>query len=52
MRDESQKAWERFLNPDTLRSNLMVASIYIATYELLDQTVLERVHDCFFLRPR
>jgi hypothetical protein len=49
MRDESQKAWERFLNPDTLRSNLMVASIYIATYELLDQTVLGWVHDCFFL---
>ena len=49
MRDESQTAWERFLNSDTLRSNLMVAAIYIATYELLDQTILERVQNCFFL---
>ncbi len=37
-----QQSWEGFLNPDVLRSNLITASIYIAAFELLKSTIVNR----------
>ena len=43
-------AWERFLNPDVLRPNLVIASLYIAAFEVLKSSVVDRVKT-FFSSP-
>ena len=35
--------WEDFLNPEVLRSNLIVASIYIVAFEVLKNTIVDRL---------
>jgi hypothetical protein len=47
--DKVQRAWERFLNPANLRSNLIVASIFLAAFELLKQSIVERIRDFYCL---
>src|SRR2546425_12844383 len=47
MDKHTQHAWERFLNPATLRSNLIVASIFLTSFELLKQSIVERVQDFY-----
>ncbi|HJS18119.1 MAG TPA: hypothetical protein VJ785_05200 [Anaerolineales bacterium] len=47
MSDNIRKNWERFLNPEVLRPNLMLASIYIATYEILKDSIISRVRDFY-----
>lgn len=47
MDDEVQRAWEEFLNPDILRGRLISASIYIAGFESLKDTVEERPRDFY-----
>lgn len=37
-----QGSWERFLNPDELRPTLMLASIYISTFEILKDSIISR----------
>jgi hypothetical protein len=38
---EVTKDWEKFLNPDSLKANLVRASVYLASYELLKSAVVE-----------
>ncbi len=40
-------AMEQFLNPDLARFRLVVASLYIATYEALRSTVIDRLKSFF-----
>ena len=47
MDNDVQKSWERFLNPETLKTNLIAASIYIAAFEILKQSVVDRIKDFF-----
>jgi hypothetical protein len=47
MSDQSTTSWERFLNPDTLRPNLIAASIYISSFEILKTTIVDRIKDFF-----
>jgi hypothetical protein len=42
-------SWERFLDPATLRSNLIRASTYIASYEILKETIIERIRGFFLI---
>ena len=42
MNDDIKTSWERFLNPETLRSNLIIASIFISAFEILKECILER----------
>lgn len=49
--DESDKAkdsWEKLLDRQTLRTNLLLASLYLTAYELLYGTVVDRIR-CFFI---
>jgi hypothetical protein len=41
------ESWEKFLNPLILKRNLTRASVFIAAYELLKSTVIERVKSFF-----
>jgi hypothetical protein len=47
MDDKVQKSWESFLNPDVLRPNLIIASLYIAAFEVLKSTVVDRIKDFY-----
>jgi hypothetical protein len=46
--DEDHKAkWKRFLDPEVLRPNLILASIYIAAFEVLKNSIIERIRDFY-----
>jgi len=39
--------WEHFLDPKVLRPNLIFASIYIAAFEILQNSIVERIKDFY-----
>jgi len=39
--------WEAFLNPEILRSRLISASLYLAAYEILKDSIVERIKDFY-----
>ena len=47
MDDDVKKAWENFLNPDILRSNLTVASLYITAFEILKASIIDKIKDFY-----
>ena len=47
MDDNTQAKWERFLDPEVLRPNLILASIYIATFEILKDSIIGRLRDFY-----
>lgn len=46
---KARRSWEKLLNQQTLRTNLLLASLYLTAYELLKGTVVERIRS--FLLP-
>lgn len=38
-----QASWERFLHPETLRQNLLVSSMFIAAFEILKESIVDRI---------
>ena len=40
-RDRACRSWEKLLTPDALKANLVRASVYLASYELLKTVVVE-----------
>ncbi len=47
MNEEVEISWERFLNPAELRSNLLIASIYISGFEILKDSIADRIKSFF-----
>ena len=47
MNDKDRISWETFLNPEALRPNLIAASIYIAAFEILKTSLVDRIKDFF-----
>lgn len=45
--DQVYRSWAKFLNPESLRGNLIAASIFLAAYELLRTSVIDRIRDFF-----
>jgi len=43
MNGTAADAWERFLNPDTLKSNIICASTYIVAFDILKNSIIERI---------
>lgn len=41
--NEASEKWEELLDPDVLRGKLISASIYIAAYELLTESIIRRI---------
>jgi hypothetical protein len=39
--------WEKFLNPEALQGNLITASIFLAAYEILRASIIDRIRDFF-----
>jgi hypothetical protein len=47
MNEKTPTLWETFLNPEALRPNLIAASAYIAAFELLKISIVDRIKDFF-----
>lgn len=47
MDKDNQAKWERFLDPEVLRPNLILASVYIAAFEVLKNSIIERLRDFY-----
>jgi hypothetical protein len=47
MSTSSQESWEKFLKPETLRSNLILASLFITSYETLKDSIIEQLKDFY-----
>ena len=50
MDDNIQQNWERFLTPEVLRTNLILASVYIAAFEIMKDSIIERTREFYFPR--
>jgi hypothetical protein len=46
-REKVLRSWAKLLNPESLRSNLIAASIFLAAYEILRESVINRIQDFF-----
>ena len=47
MDETVRNSWEKFLDPDVLRSNLIMASVYIAAFETLKATIVEQIRSFY-----
>ena len=47
MDDDIKLQWEKFLNPEILRTNLIVASLFITAFEMLKDSIIGRSRDFF-----
>jgi hypothetical protein len=45
--EDVQKSWEKLLTPETLRGNLLRASLFISAFELLKTAIIERIQSFF-----
>jgi hypothetical protein len=46
-KERARRGWAKFLNPEVLRSNLIATSIFLAAYEMLRASVIERIRSFF-----
>jgi len=47
MDSNARKSLEKFLNPESLRSNLIAASIFITSYEILKNSVVDQLRSFY-----
>ncbi len=47
--DQVQRSWEHFLDPEILRPKLISASLYLTAFEMLKQSIIQRIRDFFTL---
>lgn len=47
MEGEYQKQLERFLNPQVMRQNIITASLFIASYEILKDCIIRRINNFY-----
>jgi hypothetical protein len=45
---EVDASWRKFLDPAELRTNLIVASVYISGFETLKSSIIDRIKDFFW----
>ena len=43
MANQAEDSWDKFLNPETLRANLIAASIFITSYEILKDSIIDQI---------
>lgn len=47
MKESADDSWEKFLNPNTLRANLVAASLFITAYEILKDSIVDHLRSFF-----
>lgn len=48
MNNDMQASWEKFLNPQTLKNNLIKCSVYIVFFEKLQESIVEKIKDFYW----
>lgn len=51
-REHARRSWAKFVNPEVLRGNLIAASMFLAAYEILRASVIDRIRSFFCSRFR
>jgi hypothetical protein len=46
---KARESWLKFLNPESLRSNLLSASLYLAAYEILRSSLIDQIRSFFMV---
>jgi len=46
-KDKQNKDWDKFLNTEEIKSNLVRASLYLFSYELLKNTIVDKIKDLY-----
>lgn len=41
------ESWERFLDPEIVKPSLFMATMFITTFEILKNSVIDRIRDFF-----
>ena len=47
MNQSTLPSWDKFLNPETLRTNLLAASIFITSYEILKNSIVDKIRSFY-----
>jgi hypothetical protein len=47
MKPETEAAWEKFLNPDSLKQHLLAGSVYLAAYEMFKESLVGHPRDFY-----
>ncbi|MCC6574229.1 MAG: hypothetical protein IT462_10600 [Planctomycetes bacterium] len=45
--NQADKAWQEFLDPDVLKPKVMLAGVYLSTFDLLQAAIEDRLKDFF-----
>lgn len=45
--DEAFRSWEKLLNPEILRKNLIASSLFLSGYEILRSSIIDHIRDFF-----
>lgn len=48
MNNNTKASWEKFLNPQTLKGNLVKCSVYIVFFEKLKESIVEKIKDFYW----
>lgn len=48
MDEDIKKQWEQFLDPEKLRLNIIMASIYISSFEIMKNNIIDRLKDFYW----
>lgn len=48
MNNNTKASWEKFLNPQTLKNNLVKCSVYIVFFEKLKESIIEKIRDFYW----
>jgi len=47
MNKKNEVSWERFLNPDSLKTNLILSSLFITIFEMLKDSIISPIKDFY-----
>ena len=47
--NEHEESWERFLDPEVVKPSLFMATIFITTFEILKNSIVDRIRDFYLI---
>lgn len=47
--NEHEERWERFLDPDVVKPSLFMATMFITTFEILKNSIVDRIRDFYLI---
>lgn len=47
--NEHEERWERFLDPDVVKPSLFMATMFITTFEILKNSIVDRIRDFYLV---